>query len=296
VSDYFCYRVFGLIICSEIELPELASVAAPVSGADVVIRRGSVPRSHHPATLDEEIANNNPQAALLIRNGREITVEPNPHADPAALRVWLLGRVMAYLFRQRGWLPLHASAVLIHNRCVLFLGASRAGKSTTAAVFHKLGHVVLTDDVAPVRIAADGRCFLQAAWSHVRLRPDVQDVLNPAAVSTGYQAGKLRYDLGGNGAGGGLHPVSCAYVIEFREEISVHPIETMQAIPMLSQFSFVRHRQMAKEALGIHLRDCADVAAAIPVRLLTRPRSLSALPSLARFVETDVAALSQRYK
>jgi hypothetical protein len=295
VSQYFYYRVFGLMIRSEIQLPELLAIVPTESEVDVVIRTGKVPRFQRRATLDEELANNNPQAAFLIRNGREITVEPHPHSDTANLPVWLLGRVMAYLFRQRGWLPLHASGVLIHNQCVLFLGASRAGKSTTAAAFHKLGHVVLTDDVAPVRMAGDGRCVLQAAWSHVRLRPDVQDALRPSAVSTGYQAGKLRYDLGGNGAGGGLHAVHCAYVIEFGEEISVHPIKTLQAIPMLSRYSFARHRLMAKEALGIHLRHCSDVAGVIPVRLLTRPRSLSALPALARFVEKDIAAL-ENYK
>jgi hypothetical protein len=258
-----------------------------------VIRRGVVAEVPQRATLSEELAFNNPEAAFLIRHGREITVHPRPDGDPATLRVRLLGRVMAFLFRQRGWLPLHASGVLVNNECVLFLGAARAGKSTTAAAFHGLGHQVVTDDVAPVRVDTEGRCVLQSAWSFVRLRSDAQQVLNNKGdSSTAFQAGKHRYDLDTGRAGGARYPVRCAYIIEFSDRISVEPVRTVGAIPLLSQHSFVRHRQMGRESLESHVRDCAAVARAIPVRRLTRSRSLAALPALVHFVEDDLAALA----
>src|SRR6202012_2899502 len=134
-------------------------------------------------------------AAFLIRDGREITVDVLPESDPTMVRVVLLGRVIAVVLRQRGWLPLHASGVVIDDECVLFLGATGAGKSTTAAAFYRAGHLVATDDVGAVRIAGGGRCVLQSAWSCVRLRDDVRLVLDALDPVTGIQAEKRRYDL-----------------------------------------------------------------------------------------------------
>src|SRR5208282_821090 len=110
-----CYRYFGfgLRVDSELELPELPLCPPGITEPDVVVRLGPVPRDRRRATADEELAVNVVGAAYLVRNGREITVDPLPDADPAAVRVVLLGRVMAFLLRQRGWLPLHGSGVLI---------------------------------------------------------------------------------------------------------------------------------------------------------------------------------------
>lgn len=283
------YRGFGLLIESEFELPELPRAADTIQ-PDVVIRRGAVPRLAREATLDEELALHNPEAAFLIRHGREVIVDEHPDADPSGLRVLLLGRVMAFLFRQRGWLPLHASAVVIGNACALFLGYPRAGKSTTAAAFHRLGHLVVTDDVAPVRVDDNGNCVLQSGWSYVRLRPDAQVVLAETSAAAAFQAGKYRYDLNAFSEGK-LYPTHCAYTIEFGDRLSVEPAGTVQAVPLLSRFSFIRHSRMARESLQAHLRDCSAVASAVPVRRLIRPRALAELPELVRFVEADLATL-----
>ena len=50
---------------------------------------------------------------------REMPDDPLPGADPEAMRVILIGRMMAYLLRQRGWLSLHGSGVSIDGRAVL---------------------------------------------------------------------------------------------------------------------------------------------------------------------------------
>jgi hypothetical protein len=167
------YSGFGLVIDSELELPELV----PSEGQpDILIRRGTVPRVRRKATLEEEIAFNVIGVAFHIRNGREIVIDPNPGVDPGTLRVVLLGRVMAFLLRQRGWLPVHASGVVIDGQCILFLGGSGTGKSTTAAAFHARGHLVVTDDVGPVRVV-DGHCVVQPVGSRLRLLDDARAVL-----------------------------------------------------------------------------------------------------------------------
>jgi len=284
------YHAFGLLIRSEFDLPELGTEPVADRAPDVVIHRGKVPRHTPRITLDEEVALQHPGAGFLIRGGCDVTVDIRADIDPPVLRALLLGRVMAFVFRQRGWLPLHASGVLVDNECILFLGNVRAGKSTTAAAFHQQGHPVVTDDVAPVRVDSDGRCILQSAWSYVRLHSDAAAVLAPRDCVPAMQGGKHRFDLDQRDRGG-VYVVRCAYAIEFGDNIAVESLNVMRAMPLLSRYCFVRHKEMTREALESHVRACTAVAGSIPVRRLSRPRSLAALPDLVRFVRRDLAPL-----
>lgn len=64
--------------------------------------------------------------------------------------VYLLGPIMGFVLRRRGLTSLHASAVVIDDRAVAFVGPPGAGKSTTAAAFAGLGHSVVSDDIVPL--------------------------------------------------------------------------------------------------------------------------------------------------
>jgi hypothetical protein len=273
------------------ELPELSPASFREGEAEVTIRRGTVPQGRRRATLNEELAVTYFGAAFLICHGREITVDARLDADAGALRVVLLGRVMAFLLRQRGWLPLHASGVVIDNECVLFLGAVGAGKSTTAAAFHARGHLVITDDVGAVRITSQKRCIVQAASPYVRLCDDARVVLGDTGAAATFQVDKHRYDLKYGAAPDELYPVRCAYIMEYGDALGVESIPNLEAVALLSRHSFVRHRRMEREALRCHLRDCSEVASLISVRRLARQRSLGGLPAVVRFVEEDLAGL-----
>src|ERR1700733_4579320 len=104
----FLYSFFGLAIHSEVELADLPG---GTGDPDVVIRLGSVPRTPRKATMREEIAFHARGGAFHIKEGREIVLDPEPGADPSLLRVLLAGRMMAFLLRQRGWLPTHRSGI-----------------------------------------------------------------------------------------------------------------------------------------------------------------------------------------
>ena len=112
------YSAFGLTIDSEIPLGEAScSLDGP---ADVVLRQGQVLNPTNRSGPDNEFVNIRPVGAFHIRNGSEIVAQLNPDVDPELLRVILSGRMMGYLLRQRGWLPLHASAVQMGDYAVLF--------------------------------------------------------------------------------------------------------------------------------------------------------------------------------
>ena len=279
----FRYSRFLLSIHSEIELPGL-----PPGGpeADVIIRLGSVFRTRPYASMNQEIAIDDVVGRFHMKRGCEIVVDPAPGVDPALIRVLLAGRMMAFLLRQRGWLPLHASGVLIGGQAVLFLGASGAGKSTAAAAFHARGHQVITDDVAPVRVNGGGECILSPAGPTLRLRDDSRSVFGGTEPPGHVQWDKSVFYLSRSG-GVGLASVRLVYVLADGESLRQELIQPVSAATVLSRTSFTKHRRMDKEALSVHLRDCSAVASAVPVFRLTRRRSLAALPELVRWIEIE---------
>ena len=58
---------------------------------------------------------------VLVRNGNEITVQPDAGAS-GNLNAILTGPILAVLWHQRGLLPLHASVVVIDGRAVALCG------------------------------------------------------------------------------------------------------------------------------------------------------------------------------
>jgi hypothetical protein len=85
---------------------------------------------------------------FLLKDGAEIVVAPESQANGEDVPVFLLGTVFGILLHQRGQIVLHASAVEVNGKAVLFCGSSGAGKSTLAAALAQRGYRLLTDDVA----------------------------------------------------------------------------------------------------------------------------------------------------
>jgi len=84
---------------------------------------------------------------------------------------YLLGPIMGLLLRLRGAVCLHASAVSIGDRAIVFVGSEGAGKSTTAAAFAQQGFPVLSDDI--VALAEHEQQFhVLPAYRRINLWPD----------------------------------------------------------------------------------------------------------------------------
>jgi hypothetical protein len=277
------YSGYGLGIDSELELPELP---AGDGEPDVVIRLGSVPANSRPSIPDEEFAFNTLAGAFRIRGGTEIIVDPLPGAAPGALNVVLLGKIMAFLLRQRGWLPLHASVVVVDGQAVLFLAPSGGGKSTTAAAFHARGHMAVADDIGAVRVV-NQQSIVRPAWGRIRLPDDSCELLAGLNLQSEFHFDKHTYRLSATNLRRSF-PVNRIYSLEFGEELRTEVLAPLEAVAVLSRHSFARHRILGKEALRIHLRECASVASATGVYRLERPRSLSGLSALAGMVEKSL--------
>ena len=284
----YLYSAFSLTIASELELPELAEGQGE---PDVVIRLGSVTRQPQPATIDDEVAITLDVGGFHIKCGREIVVDPLPGADPGVLRVLLEGRVMAFLLRQRGCLPLHASGIAIGGQGVLFVGESGGGKSTTAAAFYSRGHHVLTDDVGAVRVVG-GRVELRTGWSGLRLLEDARKVIRRRAQPSGFQDVKHVFHLERPESGASPFSVKRIYFLEYSADdqlpVRSDVLKGSSAAAILNSHSFLRPWRSDNELLRINLGRCASVAAVLPVHRLVRSQSLGCLPELVDFVEKDI--------
>ena len=166
------YRLFGLNLRSEIDLAGLAP-AIEAAAADVEIGLGSLPPGEFPpgysAAPEGTMLTVTKVGRYLIRDGREIVIEPAAGASERNLRLFLLGSAIGALLHQRGLLPLHANAIDLGKRAVAFSGHSGAGKSTIAAWFHDRGYPILADDVCVIGFDEAGRALAFPGIPRLRL-------------------------------------------------------------------------------------------------------------------------------
>jgi hypothetical protein len=178
-SAFRTYAIHGLTIRVDADLPGARAARANAS-PDIVVHIGAHPAWHDAPSqpgrilfsadpLDSdpavrEVAWVGGGAGLRIRYGEGATFWVSAALDelwgsfPAPLDAadaayFLFEPVLAFVLRLRGVLALHASAVSIAGRAVLFCGGTGSGKSMTAAAFLARGHALIGDDV----VALDGR-------------------------------------------------------------------------------------------------------------------------------------------
>ncbi len=171
------YRVSGLAVSSDVELPGL--IPGDAGGSpDVTISRSSVPASIEGAEAigptwqragDRFLLRIPKIARFLLEGGQRIAFEAEGDAEPDDIAVFLSGSVFGVLLHQRNHLVLHASAVLVGGKAVLFCGASGAGKSTLAAALGERGYPLVADDQCAIEIGTDGIPRTEADGRQMRL-------------------------------------------------------------------------------------------------------------------------------
>jgi hypothetical protein len=199
------YSVFGLTLRSSDAIPGLRSAPPNARIPDVQIHWGRSPaNSGVGPTLSEsliyESAYTDSSGAPALRiwrdgvtgllhlvyfdgmqfwmdhEGTEVWVLWPDHSSLEDAATYLLGPVLGLLLRFRGVTCLHASAVIIGDSAVAFVGSEGAGKSTTAAAFARSGCAVLSDDVVALVERRDG-FRVAPAYPHICLWPDSVEIL-----------------------------------------------------------------------------------------------------------------------
>lgn len=153
------YRICGLSVRSELDLPGAIPNDAAGAGPDVTIRRSSATRPLQSVTArgpDWEMTGDvfrfrvPDLADFEIARGREIVVDLEQNASERDAAGFILGTAFGVLLHQRGALVLHGAAVARSERAIAICGASGAGKSTLAAALCREGCSFVADDLCVV--------------------------------------------------------------------------------------------------------------------------------------------------
>jgi hypothetical protein len=263
----------------------------------VVVQLGTIPDvpSDTPGVsvvraTDDEACLHWPEACtILVRQGREITVNPVLGADPGLVRLYLLGPALAVLLHQRGLLVLHASAVILDGGAAAFLGHSGHGKSTMAAALHARGCRVVSDDVVALDLSGGGEPVALPGVPEVRLWPDALLALGeiPDTLPRVHPSEEKRAHAvtGVDGAPTALRRV---YVLADGEVPEIEPLDGHAAAFELLQHSYVAPA-LERLVSSRHLAQCARLARAVSVRRLRRPRALAELGELGALIEADAS-------
>jgi hypothetical protein len=239
---------------------------------------------------------------LHYNDGVEFVIHPDGHVlarTPAALTLadvstYLTGPVLGFLLRMRGVVSLHASAIEIGGIAVAFVGEAGAGKSTTAAMFARLGCNVITEDVAALT-DADGRFMVRSGYADVALCPDAVRWLfgSPDALperNSGLE--KRRLDLAATGAFAGRSvPLGAVYLLADRggpHAPCVSPVSTGEA--MVRLLGNIYGNRMFHEQLRVHELDVIHrIVGTVPVRAATAGADGDLLERFCEVILDDVS-------
>ncbi|MCB2082863.1 MAG: hypothetical protein KDD90_02260 [Sphingomonadaceae bacterium] len=283
----FRYRHSACVVASEIELPEWAEFRTADTGTpDVQIGFGAagecVGKQTHFAVSGI--------GRWRIYDGRQICIERSAGAADADIRLYTLGSAWGALGYQRGWAMWHASAAEIDGHAALFCGESGQGKSTMAAAMAQAGHTLVADDLSRVD-PADGmiwRSSLRIKLWRDAIRPLALDEAALEADSS--DPDRYRYIVGGGGISGAPLPIGAIFILEWGDALVVERLRGSEAVSAASQA--VVYRKEFLEQLGLltdHVLQAANIAAAVPVFRLTRPRDTRRLAECVKLVERMLA-------
>lgn len=178
---YF-YKAYGLVISSEISLPELSSFEKQPS-VDLHIQKGYIDlpktkstnihrrgvKANFGSISENNLFLNWPGIAdFQAENGSLLTVQAHL-SDPEVISLFTVSEALGLILYQRNLFLLHASAVKVGNKAYCFMGNPGAGKSTTAAAFIKAGCNLLSDDLTAITFNENGEAFIIPSYPQLKI-------------------------------------------------------------------------------------------------------------------------------
>jgi hypothetical protein len=295
------YTAYGLIIDSDVEIPELA--LSPTGGRepDVRIRRAAVPamagdgdggsgRAYRLSSR-EMVYSMDQCGRFLVRDGVEIEVDPDPEIEDRVWRLSLFGPALGLLLIQRGFLVLHGGAVVWPGGAVLLLGPGGSGKSTLTAELCRQGGGLLTDDVVAIDMNGPVPRVLPGV-PLLKLWPDAVDdapagawtqVLHPDYEKVGRRLEDA--DLAD------AAPVARIFVLQGGPRVAREALSGAEAFRAL-MFSLFAARYGDAFVAGLDGRDLLRKVTRLlelaPVEVLQRPQDRALLAETAKMVIASV--------
>lgn len=179
-DNNYIYNGFGLIIESEMELPEMV-LGDKYSNPDIYIKFGGVPRhlnnaeyidTYYEIGKDCFVFNIPNVAYYLVENGSLITIELYPNNNLNQLRVYLLSTAIGVLLCQRHMVALHSSSIVVGNKSVVICGECGSGKSTISLELKRKGCKMLSDDISAIKVGKDALPYIYPSFPQQKFCAD----------------------------------------------------------------------------------------------------------------------------
>jgi hypothetical protein len=293
------YSVHGLVIASELELPELEprremghahpDVSFSLRSLPEFRNACPTPVPHLRNADGDALFDFKDAARYLVRAGREVFIDPHEGADAASVRLFLFGSIMGAIFHQRRLLALHASAVAFGDHVVAFTGHQGVGKSTIAAHCVAAGGRLMADDIAVLATDGAGPVIAYPGMPNVKLWRDALTSLGrdtDGLVPDWFRAGKFHLP---SEPATEPRPLRRLYVLEPDEAAGNGRFTRLTGAVAADTIIRNTYRIEYIDAFGCrdaHFRQCVQVASKAEIFRLARSRNHEQLPATAaRVVE-----------
>lgn len=282
------YLISGLRVASDLDLPGAILAEGTGAAPDVAIAQGPVPMALDPCEASgpnwfmagERFVLRVPGIVRMeLTGGHSLVWQCEDQTSPRDAAIFVSGSGFGLLMHQRGRCVIHASALAVGGRAVLFCGASGAGKSTLAAALAERGLPLLSDDqcvlsdLAAPLVHPDGRAM--------RLWDQAIDKLALSGRSGAAVREHLRkFHVEPPRAHGAALPLAAIYVLQEARApelaqggsgIAIEPLNLADAAIEVRRNAYrpAMIRRLGQEAL--YLQAAAGAAQAGGVFRLTRP-------------------------
>lgn len=294
---YF-YRAYDLVFQSVIPFPEL--ITSTETKADIRIEFGKVDCSLmqiNPIGTQSYFTPTEVSffwkevGGILVREGKEIVLDPLPEVEENLLRLPILGIAFAVILHQRGLIPLHASSIEINGGGAVFTAGRGWGKSTLAATLYGKGYSLISDDLVAIDVTNYEVPMVIPGFPQLKLLPESAafalgvdpETLPPLAK--GYEKRARR-----NVERFSPNPVPLQAIYKLAKGAApalktLNPQEatleligntyTLSGIPQLVQ----------GQASASYFAKCMKVLQQVPFYRLERPQSLELVSEIAKLVE-----------
>lgn len=231
--------------------------------------------------------------------GSKIICTAQDATDPR-IEAGLLGAVLAFWLEMHQVIALHASAVTVDNRSLIFLADSLGGKSSLAASFLQAGYTFLSDDIVPIEKGEHG--FLsRPGYPIIKLWPAEANHFFgnlPSPQKELPESEKLKIAIGPTGFGqfaSSKTSIHCLYLPQRYEmagnssPIQIIPISPRDAVIELLRHSFASRMAEAAGFAAARLAAISEIARTIPLKRLIYPSGYHYLPQVRDALLADLS-------
>ena len=234
---------------------------------------------------------------VLSRDGARLWISWSKTVAESDILSYLLGPIMGFVLRVRGVVCLHASAVAVNRRAVVFVGNVGAGKSTTAMAMGRLGYPIISDDIVPI-YQGSRVTYAQPGYPRMRLRQpslpmlsNINPELPPLPKVEG--EGRLHFELTSSGYQfqSAPLPIGALYLFADRNGDANTPrVEAMS--PLDGMMGLVANtyvtRFLDKSMRAQEFQELSRLVNQVAVRKLYAHREPSRLAMLCKIILEDI--------